>query len=228
VRRALGAAWDHLSATDEVEGLQSWAKAVAALEGRSFVDRLGSLALHAAPPVRAAARDALRALGAEVPEGAVREVENPIAPSELIESSQAIAALLRTDRGEIEIELAADAAPTTVARFRSLAEAGYFDGLTFHRVVSAFVIQGGDPRGDGYGGPGWTQRCEDNRLPYRRGTVGMALAGRDTGGSQLFIAHGAQPHLEGRYTAFGRVVRGLDALDAIQRGDRILGVEITR
>ena len=92
--------------------------------------------------------------------------------------------------------------------------------------MPAFVVQGGDPRGDGYGGPGFWQRCEDNRLPYTRGTVGMALAGRDTGGSQFFITHGAQPHLEGRYTAFGQVVAGLDVLDQLQPGDRLGSVSL--
>lgn len=227
LERGLRRAWDHLAAEDDVEGIQSWAKAVAAAGSRRFGEQLGSLMEHPAEPVRAAAGAALRALGVDVPAEAPGPVSNPIEPS-AIPPAAPLRAVLETDRGDIEIELATEEAPTTVARFLQLAGDGFYDGLPFHRVVPAFVIQGGDPRGDGYGGPGWTQRCEDNRLPYRRGTVGMALAGRDTGGSQFFIAHSAQPHLEGRYTAFGRVLRGLGVVDAIQPGDRIRRVTITR
>jgi cyclophilin family peptidyl-prolyl cis-trans isomerase len=115
-------------------------------------------------------------------------------------------------------------APTTVARFAGLAREGAFDGLTFHRMVAGFVVQGGDPRGDGYGGPAWWQRCEDSPLAYERGTVGMALAGRDTGGSQFFITLGPQHHLDGRYTVFGRVTEGMEHVDALQVGDPIVRV----
>jgi cyclophilin family peptidyl-prolyl cis-trans isomerase len=108
-----------------------------------------------------------------------------------------------------------------VANFVGLARRGYFNGLSFHRVVPDFVVQGGDPRGDGWGGPGYTIRCEYNTLGYERGRVGMALAGKDTGGSQFFITHSPQPHLNGRYTIFGEVIEGEDVLDAIQVGDII-------
>jgi cyclophilin family peptidyl-prolyl cis-trans isomerase len=129
--------------------------------------------------------------------------------------------VLHTNRGRVTLALRPDVAPVTIARFLELVAGRRYDGLTFHRVVPGFVVQGGDPRGDGYGGPGFWQRCEDSRLPYRRGTVGMALAGRDTGGSQFFIAQAAQPHLEARYTAFAEVVEGLDVVDLLQVGDRI-------
>jgi cyclophilin family peptidyl-prolyl cis-trans isomerase len=122
------------------------------------------------------------------------------------------------------LELFAAVAPTTVARFAGLAREGAFDGLTFHRMVAGFVVQGGDPRGDGYGGPAWWQRCEDSPLAYERGTVGMALAGRDTGGSQFFITLGPQHHLDGRYTVFGRVTEGMEHVDALQVGDPIVRV----
>ena len=98
---------------------------------------------------------------------------------------------------------------------------GYFDGLSFHRVVPNFVVQGGDPRGDGWGGPGYTIADENAATPYVTGTVGMALAGRDTGGSQFFITLSPQPHLYGRYPAFGRVVEGMDIALRIFEGDRI-------
>ncbi len=128
---------------------------------------------------------------------------------------------IRTQRGTITVRLACPEAPLTCLNFLQLAAQGYFDGLTFHRVVPDFVIQGGDPKGDGSGGPGYVIRDEINRLRYIRGAVGMALAGPDTGGSQFFIALSPQPHLDGGYTVFGQVVAGDAVLDQIRIGDRI-------
>jgi len=108
-----------------------------------------------------------------------------------------------------------------VDSFITLARKGFFNNLTFHRVVPNFVIQGGDPRGDGEGGPGYQIRCEINTRPYTRGAVGMALSGKDTGGSQFFITHSPQPHLDGGYTVFGQVTSGMDVVDRIARGDLI-------
>ena len=136
---------------------------------------------------------------------------------------------LRTDRGEIVLELDAEAAPMTVQILARNAEAGRYDGVPFHRVVSNFVIQGGDyARADGFGGPGYFIPSEFTRIPFARGAVGMASAGKDTEGSQFFITHSMQPHLDGRYTAFGRVVRGQDVADAILQGDRVLEARIRR
>jgi cyclophilin family peptidyl-prolyl cis-trans isomerase/HEAT repeat protein len=131
---------------------------------------------------------------------------------------------LRTSKGPIRIRLTCRQAPLTCLNFLQLAEQGFYNGLIFHRVVPDFVIQGGDPRGDGFGGPGYDVRDEINRLRYRRGTVGMALSGPDTGGSQFFITLSEQPHLDGGYTAFGEVVAGGEVLDRIVPGDRIEGV----
>jgi cyclophilin family peptidyl-prolyl cis-trans isomerase/HEAT repeat protein len=206
---------------DALETLVTWIGAVDAVDARSFEEPLRELARHPSQAVRLAARDLLARWGVALPDDPVPAPPNPIALADVPEPDARPRVRLETDRGPIVIALRPDAAPTTVARFLGLVADGFYDGLTFHRVVPAFVVQGGDPRGDGYGGPGWWQRCEDNRLPYRRGTVGMALAGRDTGGSQLFVTYGAQPHLEGRYTAFGRVVEGLEHLEALQAGDRI-------
>ncbi|MFY9821534.1 MAG: peptidylprolyl isomerase, partial [Thermoanaerobaculia bacterium] len=128
---------------------------------------------------------------------------------------------IRTARGTITVRLACPEAPLTCLNFLQLAAQGYFDGLTFHRVVPDFVIQGGDPKGDGSGGPGYSIRDEINRLRYGRGAVGMALAGPDTGGSQFFIALSPQPHLDGGYTVFGQVVAGDAVLDQIRLGERI-------
>lgn len=139
-----------------------------------------------------------------------------------------VSVTLSTPRGDITILLLGEKAPRTAANFLRLCEAGYYDGLVFHRVVPNFVIQDGCRRGDGWGGPGYTLRCEYNDLTYERGTVGMALSGKDTGGSQYFIGHSPQPHLDGRYTIFGRVTSGMEVADAIQIGDGTVVKKITR
>lgn len=130
-------------------------------------------------------------------------------------------AVVVTNRGEFEFELRFDLAPLTVLSFMDLAAEGFYDGLTFHRVVPNFVIQGGDPRGDGMGGPDFFLRCEYSEAPFVRGTVGIATSGRDTGGSQFFVTHSPQPHLDGRYTVLGQVTRGIEVVDQIVVGDII-------
>ena len=131
---------------------------------------------------------------------------------------------IETERGPVVVELFPAEAPLTVAAFLLLLERRYFDGSTWHRVVPNFVVQDGDPRGDGWGGPGFALRDETNPMRYETGTVGMALSGPDTGGSQFFITHSPQPHLDGTYTVFGRVVSGLGALAAIGQGERIRSI----
>jgi cyclophilin family peptidyl-prolyl cis-trans isomerase/HEAT repeat protein len=131
---------------------------------------------------------------------------------------------IETVKGTITVDLTCRDAPLTCLSFLQLAAQGYFDGLTFHRVVPDFVIQGGDPRGDGIGGPGYSIRDEIGRLRYDRGVLGMALAGPDTGGSQFFLTLSPQPHLDGGFTSFGRVVAGDAVLDQIQAGDRIVRI----
>ncbi len=135
-------------------------------------------------------------------------------------------AYIETDRGTIEIELAILDAPLTVGNFMALARRGFYDGNAIHRVVSDFVVQAGDPRGDGEGGPGYSIRDELNERPYLRGTVGMALDWKDTGGSQFFITQSPQPHLDARYTAFGHVVSGMDVVDRIEPWDVIRRIRI--
>ncbi|UCF41840.1 MAG: HEAT repeat domain-containing protein [Gemmatimonadota bacterium] len=129
--------------------------------------------------------------------------------------------IIETERGRITVSLFAADAPVTVNTLLELAGQHYFDGGAWHRVVPNFVIQDGDPRGDGWGGPGFAIRDEINRRRYGRGTVGMALSGPDTGGSQFFITHAPQPHLDGTYTVFGQVSDGMDVVDRIVQGDRI-------
>jgi cyclophilin family peptidyl-prolyl cis-trans isomerase len=128
---------------------------------------------------------------------------------------------LRTPRGRIVITLDGVHAPLTVLNFATLAERHFYDNSRFHRVVPGFVAQDGDPRGDGSGGPGYSIRDELNDRPFLRGTVGMALSGPDTGGSQFFIAHSPQPHLDAKYTVFGQVVQGMDVVDKLQQLDVI-------
>ena len=137
-----------------------------------------------------------------------------------------VTATLETDAGEIRLDLYPGDAPLTVHNFVRLARAGRLDGLAVHRVVPNFVIQDGDPRGDGNGGPGWQIRCEINLRRYGEGTVGMALSGKDTGGSQYFITHSPQPHLDGGYTVFGQVVAGQESVRRMVQGDAIRRVTI--
>ncbi len=148
------------------------------------------------------------------------------ADSALSVTGKSITAHIKTSRGDIDVELFTSQTPLTVINFFKLASSGFYNNLSFHRVVPDFVIQGGDPNGDGSGGPGYTIPSED-RLPFERGTMGIATAGFDTGGSQFFICHSAQPHLRGNYTAFGKVVSGMQVVDAISAGDIILSIHFS-
>ena len=141
---------------------------------------------------------------------------------------EARSGLITTAYGDIVIELYPYDAPITVHNFARLADAGFYDGLPFHRVIPDFVAQGGDPRGDGFGGPGHTIPDEINPRVYETGTIGMALSGPDTGGSQWFITMSRQPHLDHRYTVFGRVVHGMHVARALLPGDRIENISIER
>jgi cyclophilin family peptidyl-prolyl cis-trans isomerase len=137
-----------------------------------------------------------------------------------------VLATVETTRGRFELELLPREAPTTVESFVALARKGFFDGTTIHRVVPDFVVQAGDPRGDGTGGPGYALRDELNGRPYVRGTVGMALSGPDTGGSQWFVTLSRQPHLDGAYTVFGEVTAGMEVVERIEQNDRLLSVRV--
>ena len=132
--------------------------------------------------------------------------------------------------GKMVAELYPEVAPNTVNNFINLVQSGFYNGLIFHRVIPGFMIQGGCPRGDGTGGPGYTIKCETSapRQRHDRGVLSMAHAGRDTGGSQFFICHNREntQHLDGRHTCFGQVVEGLDVIDDIRPGDKILSIRI--
>jgi cyclophilin family peptidyl-prolyl cis-trans isomerase len=144
----------------------------------------------------------------------------------LARSARSVLAIVTTSKGSFTMELLPTEAPLTVDNFVRLAQRGYFRGITIHRVVPNFVIQDGDPRGDGNGGPGYQIRCEINQVPYERAAVGMALSGKDTGGSQWFVTHSRQPHLDGGYTVFGRVTSGMHVVDNIVRGDIVQSIVI--
>ncbi|HXF61834.1 MAG TPA: peptidylprolyl isomerase [Caldilineaceae bacterium] len=149
-------------------------------------------------------------------------------PAMEIDSAKTYKATLETDRGDIVLELYPKHAPKTVNNFVFLARQGFYDGVTFHRVIRDFMIQGGDPTGTGRGGPGY--RFEDetrgNPLKHETGVISMANAGPNTNGSQFFITHSPQPHLDGRHTVFGKVIEGQDVVDSIRQGDQIHKVTV--
>ena len=151
------------------------------------------------------------------------------APPELqIEVSRTYSVTIATNRGSIELELYPQHAPQTVNNFVFLAGQGFYDGVTFHRVIANFMIQGGDPTGSGRGGPGYrfADECHGNPLKHERCVISMANAGPNTNGSQFFITHLATPHLDGRHTVFGKVTSGEDIVDAIQQGDTMVSVTV--
>ncbi len=149
-------------------------------------------------------------------------------PEMQIEPKSKYQATIETERGTIELELYAEHAPITVNNFVFLAREGFYDGVTFHRVIPNFMIQGGDPTGTGRGGPGYTFQDETTGNPLRHdaGVISMANAGPNTNGSQFFITHEPQPHLNGRHTVFGRVTKGKEIVDAVRQGDAIVRVTI--
>ena len=134
-------------------------------------------------------------------------------------------AIMETEKGTITLDLFDQDAPNTVQNFVDLANKGFYDGLTFHRVIPNFMIQGGCPKGTGTGGPGYQIKCEINDNKHEAGTLSMAHAGRDTGGSQFFICHAPQPRLDGVHTTFGKT-QDMDVVNAIAKGDKILSVKI--
>ncbi len=150
-------------------------------------------------------------------------------PAMQIDPAKGYRASIETDKGTIDLKLYPEHAPKTVNNFVALARDGFYDGLVFHRVISNFMIQGGDPTGSGRGGPGYQFEDEvrDNPLKHEAGSLSMANAGPNTNGSQFFITHSPQPHLNGRHTVFGRVMNGQEVVDAIEQGDRMNTVTIS-
>jgi len=188
-------------------------------------------ALDAEPDARQGIRDALRTLAGSAFADSIEHSNPTPKPAmqyadDFGEAPPEHGAVLHTSAGDITWEFDGREAPETVKNFIRLARRGYFDSTAVHRVVPNFVIQDGDPTGTGSGGPGYTIRCEYNRLRYDAGMVGMALSGKDTGGSQWFITHSPQHHLDGRYTIFAHVTAGMDVVNRVVQGDRVLKVDI--
>jgi len=231
IEKGLKESFDRLVFPEGVEARQAIVRALGSINAARSVPFLEK-ALN--DPVKTVAMEAAKALQ----QITGRDYSNKVAkasrldhvdfdwPSfESINENQKL--LLKTEKGIVTLVLLKTHAPFTVLNFVKLVRRKFFDGLTFHRVVPNFVVQGGDPRGDGWGGPGYTMRSEYGLMNYERGSVGVASAGKDTEGCQFFITHTAQPHLDGRYTIFARVVSGMDVVDRLQVGDRILGMEVT-
>ncbi len=149
-------------------------------------------------------------------------------PAMQIDADKTYRATITTPRGTITLDLHPEHAPKTVNNFVTLARDGFYDGLVFHRVISNFMVQGGDPTGTGMGGPGYKfeDETQGNPLKHERGVISMANSGPNTNGSQFFITHGPQPHLNGRHTVFGEVTDGMDVVDAIKQGDTMDSVTI--
>ena len=212
------AAWAALEALAAIEP----AAARAPME-ETLADRDWAMRLRAA---RWCARRTRPATRCRDPAGAGARGGRPVRRATLITPTFSPQVYIDTAKGTVQVELAVLDAPLTVENFVALARRGYFDGLPIHRVVPAFVVQDGDPRGDGSGGPGYSIRDELSDRPYARGTVGMALSGPDTGGSQWFVTLAPQPHLEGRTRCSARSSQGMDVVDQLEVGDTITRVRV--
>ena len=163
-----------------------------------------------------------------MPQKAVSEKQWGSAPKMQIDPDKVYEATVETNRGTMVLELYPQHAPKTVNNFVFLAREGFYDGLTFHRVIADFMIQGGDPTGTGAGGPGYKfeDEVQNNPLTHETSVISMANAGPNTNGSQFFITHSPQPHLNGLHTVFGKVVKGQDVVNSIQQGDVMVKVTI--
>ena len=218
----------------DIELRSGVARAAGSVEDDAQIDFLVGIVLSDAPDaVREAARDALNdrlteGIDVTLSGGGETSGTSSIDWDVLRRVGPRPRLTLRTDRGTVVIELDAESAPQTVLQIVRFAGGRQYDGVAFHRVIPNFVAQSGDfTRGDGWGGPETPIRSEFTRVRYRTGTIGMASSGKDTEGSQFFVTHSPQPHLDGRYTAFGRVVRGQDVIDRLVQGDRIRTARIT-
>jgi len=194
--------------------------ALAALtRGRPGLEELTArLKVHRDPRVRDVAAD--------VPAGERAPGPRAMGDAPPVPATLPLGAVLQTSRGAIKIAFERELAPVAVQTFVALARKGAYRGTPLHRVIAGFVAQGGDPRGDGSGGPGFFIPCENSDAPFTRGAVGIATAGKDTGGSQFFLVHSWQPHLDGRFTLFARVVDGLAVMDALQRDDVVFDIDV--
>lgn len=212
-------------AMTQVDIAPTVADALATLAAKDAIADLEQWLTSTNATIRASAASALTTLkGTPVVAARVERPDDKVRPPSLPKEAHLI---IKTEKGEFDVKLFTQEAPLTALNMYTLARKNFFKGLTFHRVVPNFVVQGGDPRGDGEGGPGYTIRCEVNHRVYARGVVGMALSGKDTGGSQFFVTAAPQPHLDGKYTAFGEVVKGQEVVDSLLEGDAIIEIRAT-
>ena len=214
-----------MKAMTQVDIAPTVAEALSMLDAKEAIPDLEQWLTSTNSTIRTSAASALSRLkGTPVLAVRVERAEDKSKPPNLPKEAHLI---VKTEKGEFDVKLFTQDAPLTALNMYTLARKNFFKGLTFHRVVPDFVAQGGDPRGDGEGGPGYTVRCEVNHRVYARGVVGMALSGKDTGGSQVFVTAAPQPHLDGKYTAFGEVVKGQEVVDALLEGDKIVEIRAT-
>lgn len=215
-----------LATTTFPEGAERGLAFAEALAARTDLDETSARALidHPDRRVRTIGRRALARLAGRSSLGPAEPWTGDDAPAVPPRQRGSVRVEVHTSKGSIRLLLDGEEAPIAVGNFLQLAANDVFDTRSFHRVVADFVVQTGDPRDDGSGGPGYRIPCEYNPRPYTRGAVGMALSGKDTGGSQWFITLAPHPHLDGHYTWFGQVEAGFDVLDSLRRGDTILDV----
>ncbi|BBM84884.1 HEAT repeat domain-containing protein [Candidatus Uabimicrobium amorphum] len=222
--------YQQLSTPDDIEAMQAIINAVGKMTDSSHkksIDFLQQVATDSHPLLSTMAREYLTKLKVTIPPSTnTPKVPKVLFTYEEICNLPDFTVEVVTNKGKFVIRPSVDEAPIAVYNFYQLIKKKFYHNLTFHRVVSNFVVQGGDPRGDGWGGPGYNIPCEYNMLRYKRGMVGMPLAGKDTGGCQLFITHSPQPHLNGKYTIFGEVINGMDVVDLIHTGDTIREMNI--
>lgn len=222
-------AYNNFSAPRDLEAMEP---ILAALDSIGSEEAVPFLRRQLENPYPAIRERALRALRHIAPEENIRIPETREAYAtkwdfKRLNPDSSYYITFSTNRGDFTVEVYPGKSPVNVANIVSLVKQNFYRDIYFHRVVPGFVVQAGDPRGDGWGGPGYSIPCEYNDIFYDRGTVGMALAGKDTGSSQFFVTHTPQPQLNGRYTVLGKVVSGMDVVDRLMIFDRILGAEIT-
>jgi cyclophilin family peptidyl-prolyl cis-trans isomerase/HEAT repeat protein len=225
---SLAIALSKLGQNDQIESKLAILSALGTVGGAAQVNALQIALADPQRTVAQAAADALKNItGQDFSQRVPANSRFPNSTFEMSELDHASRAdvILKTNRGEIVLSMSPEA-PLTALNFTRLVKKKFYDGLTFHRVIPHFVAQGGDPRGDGYGGSGYLVRDEFTQTAQTRATVGLATAGRDTGGSQFYINLGPNRHLDGRYTVFARVSRGMDVADKLEEGDRILTARV--
>ena len=224
------AALDKTRVPDDIEAIQEICSALGKLKDDRAVESLKKQLYRKDRSIALAAASALQSITGKDYDAQIPKYFEPTYTDYdfnfLDALPDSVRVRIQTDHGDITAELYKNYAPFTVMSFVKLVRKGFYNGLTFHRIVPNFVVQGGDPRGDGWGGPEYSIRSEFSPLTYEAGTLGIASAGKDTEGSQFFITQSPQPHLDGRYTIFGKVLSGMDAVNSLQLDDHIVDITV--